>query len=63
MLWQGLSEIFLLLSTLPTMIQLSGKSTNFGSKMLVLSEKKLIGKVESFLKSSFDLNEGYKDTR
>ena len=45
------------------MIQLSGKSTNFGSKMLVLSEKKLIGKVESFLKSSFDLNEGYKDTR
>ena len=32
------SENFHLLSTLPMMIQLSGKSTNFGSKMLVPSE-------------------------
>ena len=30
------------------MIQISGKSTNFGSKMLVRSKKKLMGKVQSF---------------
>ena len=37
-LWPGLSENFLLLFTLPMMIQLSGKGTNVGSKMLVRSE-------------------------
>ena len=36
--WQGLSEKFVLLSTLPMMIQHFGKSTNFGSKKLVCSE-------------------------
>ena len=30
------------------MIQISGKSTNFGSKMLVRSKKKLMEKVQSF---------------
>ena len=34
-LWQVFSENFLLLSTLPMMIHLSGQSINFGSKMLV----------------------------
>ena len=60
MLWPGLSENFLLLSTLPMMIQLSGKNSNFGLKMLVHSKKQLIGKVKGFLKSNFDLNQGYQ---
>ena len=34
-LWPGFSENFLLLSRLPMMIQLSGKSTRFVSKMLL----------------------------
>ena len=40
MLWWGLSENFLLLSTVDStmVIQLSGKSTNFGSKILAPSE-------------------------
>ena len=59
-LWPGLSENFLLLSTLPMMIQISGKSTNFGSKMLAPSKKQLIGEVQSSLKSNFGLNQGYK---
>ena len=37
-LWPGLSENFLLLCTLPMMIQISGKSTNFDSEMLVCSK-------------------------
>ena len=35
----GLSEKIFLSSALPKMIQLSGKSTNFGSKMSILSKK------------------------
>ena len=42
------------------MIQRSGKSTNFDSKDVSLLKKQLICKVESFLKSDFDLNQGYK---
>ena len=42
------------------MIQLSGKSTNFGSKNVSSFKKQLIDKAERFLKSSFDLNQKYK---
>ena len=42
------------------MIQISGKSTNFGSKMLAPSKKQLIGEVQSSVKSNFGLNQGYK---
>ena len=42
------------------MIQLSGKSTNFDWKNVSWFKKQLIGNVESFLKSNFDLNQGYK---
>ena len=42
------------------MIQLFTKITYFGSRMSVLSKKELINKVESFLKSSFDLQQIYK---
>ena len=45
---------------LPIMIQLLRKSTDFDSKMLVCSNKELISKVESFLNSNFDLNQGYE---
>ena len=55
-----MSENFISLSTLPMMIQLSGKSTNFGSKNISLLRKQLIGKVESFVKSNFDLKKEYK---
>ena len=59
-----LCENFLLLSTLPMMIQLSATSTNFRSKMLVcLFRKQLTDKVESFRNSNFDLNQGYKIVR
>ena len=60
MLRPGLSENLLLLSVLPMMIQLPGKSGNFDSKMSVCSNKQLISKVESFLNSSFDLKQEYK---
>ena len=55
-----MSENFISLSTLPMMIQLSGKSTNFGSKNVSFFRKQLIGKVESFAKSNFDLKKEYK---
>ena len=38
---QDCLKTFLFLSTLPVMIQLSGKSTNFRSKMLVRSKNNL----------------------
>ena len=42
------------------MSHLSGKSTSFGSKNISLFGKQLISKVESFVKSNFDLKKGYK---
>ena len=42
------------------MIQISGKSSNFGFRMLVFSKKQLIEEVQSSLKSNFCLNQGYK---
>ena len=52
---------FFLLSTLPMMMQLSGKYTNFVKKVktIISVKKQLIDKVESFLKSNFYLNQGY----
>ena len=53
-------KTFILFSTRRIMIQLFTKITYFGSRMSALSKKELINKVESFLKSSFDLQQIYK---
>ena len=47
-----MSENFLSLSTHPMMIQLFGKNANISCL-----KKQRIGKVESFLKPNFDLNQ------
>ena len=41
-------EAFLLASTLPMIIQLSGKSTHFGSEMLVYSKNNLSANLKVF---------------
>ena len=53
-------KTFLLVSTFSMMVQQSRKGIHFGSKMSVLSKKQLIGKIESFQKSNFDLDQIYK---
>ena len=42
------------------MIQISEKSANFDPKRVFLLRKQLIGKVERFWKSDFDLNQGHE---
>ena len=41
-------KFFLVLSILSVMIQVSGKSSHFGSKKLILSKKLLISKLKAF---------------
>ena len=51
-------KIFVLISKLPMMIQVSRKSAHFGSKKLSLSKKTTnISKDERFLQLNFDLNQ------
>ena len=51
---QDYLKIFYLLSTLPMMIEISGKSAHLAQKSYFF-QKLPISKVESFLKSNFDL--------
>ena len=53
---QDYLKIFLLLYTLPMMIQVTGKSIHLTQKNTSI-EKLQISKVESFLKSNFDLTQ------
>ena len=48
-------KFFLVLSMLAVMIQVSGKSSHFGSKKLILSKKTPNKQVESFIKLDFHL--------
>ena len=54
---QNFLETFLLLATLSMMIQLSGKSAHSSLGMLLRSKNQLSGKVKTFQKPNFHLDQ------